>query len=143
MLRTLKKMGTEQYLMIDVYYKQCRSVMEMAVPVWSAGLTKSESNQLERVQKTAMAIILGVHYKSYKSALKILNMKTLEERRTELCLSFAKKSLKNEKFQSWFCESPDSDVQVKPVKTRTKRYLKSPLPYLTNLLNEDFKKPRR
>jgi lipopolysaccharide export LptBFGC system permease protein LptF len=136
-------MGTEQYLMIDVYYKQCRSVMEMAVPVWSAGLTKSESNQLERVQKTDMAIILGVHYKSYKSALKILNMKTLEERRTELCLSFAKKSLKNEKFQSWFCESPDSDVQVKPVKTRTKRYLNSPLPYLTNLLNENFKKPRR
>ena len=75
--------------LLDVYYKQCRSVLELAVPAWTPALTNSESNQIERVQKTACAIILGENYKSYKRALKTLNMKTLKVRRSELCLSFA------------------------------------------------------
>ena len=126
-LRNLKKMGTEQSLLVDVYYKQCRSVLEMAVPVWSAGLTKSESNQIERVQKTAVAIILGENHKSYNRSLKTLGMKTLEERRKDLCLAFAKKSFQNEKFKNWFCESSECVEEVKPVNTRTKRYRRSPL----------------
>ena len=47
----------------------------------------------------------------------------------------------SEKFTSWFSESgDDSDTVLKDVKTRTSRYKKSPIPYLTDLLNQEFSK---
>ena len=98
MLRNLKRFGASSQDLIDVYQKQCRSVLEMAVPAWSPGLTINNSNQIERVQKTALAIILGDEYVSYSSALKKMNMETLPDRRRSLCLSFAKKAFKSDKF---------------------------------------------
>ena len=82
--------------LIDVYNKQCRSVLELDVPAWAPGLNGTQIKQLERVQKTAFAIILGDGYKSYKHALQKLEMKSLESRRKDLCLAFAKKALKSE-----------------------------------------------
>ena len=151
MLRNLKKLGVNRDELIDVYNKQCRSVLELAVPAWAPGLNGTQVKQLERVQKTAFAIILGDGYKSYKHALKTLEMNSLESRRKALCLAFGKKALKSEKFSKWFCYNNESEPMVntryaetkrvtklKPVTTRTRRYLRSPLPYLTNILNQDF-----
>ena len=136
MLRNLKKYGASKDDLLDVYIKQCRCVLELAAPVWSSGITEAESKQLERVQKTAFAIILGKKYLSYRQALISLKMETLQERRISLCLSFAKKSQQNEKFTNWF-ESSDhlTPTTFQPVPYRTKRFANSPLPYLTNLLN--------
>ena len=79
----------------------------------------------------------------YKHALKTLDMKTLKVRRSELCLTFAKKALKSEKFANWFSindnnyDKTRSDKTVlNVVKTRTDKYMKSPVPYLTNILND-------
>jgi hypothetical protein len=151
MLRNLKKLGVNKTELIDVYNKQCRSVLELAVPAWAPGLTGTEIKQLERVQKTAFAIILGDGYRSYKHALQKLGMKSLESRRKDLCLAFGKKALKSEKFGKWFCVNEESEpivktryaetktvTKLKPVITRTRRYLRSPIPYLTNILNQDF-----
>ena len=57
MLRNLKKFGVTNNELIDVYNKQCRSVMELPVPAWAPGLIGKEVKQLERVQKSALAII--------------------------------------------------------------------------------------
>ena len=136
MLRNLKRYGASTNDLVDVYQKQCRSVLELAVPAWASGLTKSDIHQIERVQKSAFAIILGDSYTSYKHSLQILKMETPADRRHALCLSFTKKSYKSEKFSKWFCESEaDSDLLLTEVKTRTGRYRKSPIPYLTDLLN--------
>ena len=147
MLRNLARLGTARTDLVDVYYKQCRSVLELAVPAWTPGLTRTEVNQLERVQKSACSIILGDDYKSYRSALQILNMDTLEKRRESLLLNFGKKALKSEKFKNWFCEEEKREpyvktrynrkkLRLKPVTWRKARYKKSPLPYLTELLNK-------
>ena len=82
-LRNLKKHGAGVIDLIDVYVKQCRCVLEMAAPVWSAGITVAESRQIERVQKAAFSIILGKQYVSYEQALIDLNMETLQERRKQ------------------------------------------------------------
>ena len=79
-----KKPGKAGYFQGKPY--QCllqavRSVLELAAPAWTPGLTKTEIYQLERIQKTACAIILGHNFQSYKSAKEILNMETLETRR--------------------------------------------------------------
>ena len=41
-LRRLKKLGASKHELLDVYYKQVRSVLELAVPVWQPGLTQLE-----------------------------------------------------------------------------------------------------
>ena len=85
MLRRLKLLGATDDELTDVYIKQVRSVLELAVAVWSAGLTVSQVAQIERVQKTVCAVILGDRYAEYKPALSVLKLKQLTVRRQELC----------------------------------------------------------
>ena len=98
-VNNLARLGTSRRDLVDVYYKQCRSVLELESTAWTPGLTKTEINQLERVQKAACAIILGKQFYSYKAALRILNMQTLESRRFTISLKSPKKALKSEKFK--------------------------------------------
>ena len=115
-----------------------------AVAVWSPGITASQVTQIERVQKTACAVILGDSYLQYSNALAVLNLKSLKERRKDLCLKFAQNCAKSDKFNHWFVRRSDPvgittrsiKTDLIPVDSRTKRYSKSPLPYLTSLLNE-------
>ena len=116
------------------------------MPVWSAGLTSDDIIALERVQKTACAIILGRAYTGYEDALEQLGLGTLEARRIDLCRKFARKASENKKYQHWFVESDAAAQEIKTrsrkqlnkykdVKFRTDRFRDSPLPYLTSLLN--------
>jgi hypothetical protein len=149
MLRRLKGLGASETEMLDVYQKQVRSVLELAVPVWQPALTQQEVRQIERVQRCALYIILGEDYLSYAHALDMLECDNLHDRRHRLCENFAKKSLKNPHYTNWFCvneeipptvktrnEATRKRTMFKPVQTRTNRYGKSPLPYLTDLLNK-------
>ena len=87
---------------------------------------------------------MGTEYKSYEQTLELLEYETLHERRIKLCEKFAKKALKHPKYKNWFNlneQKPSRNTRYKktdkflPVKTRTDRYRKSPLPYLTEILN--------
>ena len=113
--------------------------------VWAGGLTHEQSQMIERVQKSAFAIILAKGYTSYNNALRVLDRTTLSSRSSEMCLKFANKSLKSTKYQNWFFENKPNQQQAKtrsvkpdfvPVEARTKTFGKSPLAYLTNLLNK-------
>ena len=142
-LRRLVKLGLDYYTLFDVYTKEVRSVLEMAVPVWHPGLTKLQASEIERVQKLAFRIILGSQYFSYNYACEYFVAETLEERRVKLCLNFAKKNYKSDR--SMFTKISNT-VQtrskniVKEYTCRTERYQKSSLPYLSRLLNADNKK---
>ena len=59
-------------------------------------------------------MILGDEYLSYTNALKSLGMQKLSERRKQLCLKFVKKSLKSDKFSTWF------KSKIPDLKTRTR-----------------------
>ena len=61
MLRRLKKLGASVTDMLDVYNKQIRCVLELAVAVWEPGLTLAENKQIERVQKSALMLFWGIH----------------------------------------------------------------------------------
>ena len=139
-LRRLKKLGASQNDLLDVYMKQIRNLAEYAVPVWNSSLTGEEISNLERIQKTALHIILGHDYKSYNSALKIFGLDKLADRRKKICLNFAKRAQKHPKFSKWFKpslqkESRRQQPKFCPPVYRTERFKKSPLCYLTNLLN--------
>ena len=107
MLRRLKSMGASREVLIDVYNKQIRSILEFAAVVWNAGLKKEDITKIERVQKSAFAIILGAQYQSYEEACITLNMKHLSERRKILSLKFAKKATKHSIHRKWFVKNPE------------------------------------
>ena len=110
--------------------------------VWHSSLKAENILDLERVQKSAIKIILGKNYTNYETSLESLNLVNLEVRRSELCLKFAKKSLKNHKTKHMFVdrEKPHKmklrhEEGIKVDKALTARKQKSPLIFMQKLLN--------
>ena len=141
-----KSLGATTQQLLQVYFTRVRSTLEFAAPVFHGGLTKLQSNQLEMVQKKALAIILAQSYTNYETALLSLNMERLDIRREKLCLSFAIKCTKSHRHQSMFNLSPSPMCNTRNFKTymeplcHTSRYYNSSIPYLTRLLNKAEKK---
>ena len=141
-LRRLKNLGATQSQLLDIYIKQIRSVLEMAVPAWQSSLTIADKLKIERVQKAALHIILGSDYVSYPNALENVNLFTLEDRRIQLCLKFAQKAYKNPKHTNWFKvnrrvgKTRQKQPLFCPVFSRTSRFDNSPISYMTKLLNK-------
>ena len=140
-LRRLKRLDVNEDFLIDVYKKEIRSVMEIAVPAWHSGLTDSQSNEIERIQKIAMAIILGKWYPS-EQARSILGLEPLATRRETLCQRFAKKTLKS-RHANIFEKKTDSlrynlrfKQQFVEPKCNTQRFYDSPINFLTRILNQ-------
>ena len=137
MLKRLKKLGAETNDLVEVYQKQVRSILEFAVPVWHSSLTGIDRMKIERVQKTAMHIILGNTYRSYSHALKCLSLDSLFSRRQNLCKTFARKAYKNSKFRQWFelnQKLAATRLEKPPLKNaycRLERFENSPISYLT------------
>ena len=77
-------------------------MIEQSAVVWHSSLSGKTEKGAERVQKAAIKVILGKKYTTYKDGLKLLKIDDLETRRTNLCLSFAKKCVKHEKVKDMF-----------------------------------------
>ena len=80
--------------MVTIYTSYIRSILEQSCTVWHSSLTQENSEDLERVQKSAMRIILGDNYTTYDNALEILMLAKLSDRREKLSLKFAKNCAK-------------------------------------------------
>ena len=127
-----------------IYFSKIRSKLEYAASVWHSGLSRKNCNEIERIQRSAAKIILKDRYSTYSKALKDLRMDSLEKRREKLCLSSAKKYLKNEKMKQLFPLSKSKhnmkkrySVKFKVNYARTDRYKRSPVVYMQNLLNDN------
>ena len=86
---------------------------------------------------------MGDKYENYENALEEINLQTLYERRENLCLTFAKKCLENEKMKDMFPLNYKSNIQVRNrekyevTNAKTDRLKKSAIPYMQNMLNVD------
>ena len=138
-LRRMVQLDLDFRTLFDIYTKEIRSLLELAVPVWHGSLTKQQSSDIERVQKLAFRIILGHTYFTYTSACEFFSTHTLSVRREKLCLKFARKN-----FQSENCLFSKIQTEVKTrtklklvqeYNCRTERFRNSSLPYLARLLN--------
>ena len=140
-LRRLKKLDVHLSFLIDVYKKKVRSLLEIAVPAWHCGLTASQSDDIERVQKTAMCIILGERLPSAQ-ARNILDLELLSERREKICKRFAKKTLKSRHADMFEKNSKANQYNTRfrnpftHSKCNTDRFYNSPINFLTRILNE-------
>ena len=131
--------------LINIYILYVRSVAEQSAVVWHSSITKGEQRDLERTQKVALRIILKDSYTSYPEALKLSGLDTLSERRSKLCLNFAKKCTKSEKTSEMFplnkkVVNTRHHEQFNVTHARTDRLAKSAIPYMQRLLNANSKK---
>ena len=61
-----------------------------------------EGNDLERVQKSAIKVILQEKIKGYQNGLAMLDLEDFKTRREYLCLEFAKKCVKSKQLCQMF-----------------------------------------
>ena len=123
--------------------KQVLSVLFLSVPAWHCMLSVQEENDLERVLRTALHIILGTMYVSFSNALSVTNQMTLKSRRNKIVRNFVRKSVNHEKFKNLFhlYENYGRDTRsikplFTPVPARTQSYRRSPIPTLTDIANK-------
>ena len=140
-LRRLNNLGANRDELKDIYFKQIRSILEFAVPVWHSSLTDIDRLRIERIQKSALRIILGERYQSYTHAMKTLSIEPLFNRRQKICKTFTRKCFKNSKFNKWFKTNTKTTItrfeqpRLCKVHCRLSRFEKSPISYMTELLN--------
>ena len=67
--------------------------LEYGAVVWSSGISKNQSQRLERVQKRALRIIAYPHLLPYTDLLCKFNMQELSIRRVQLITKFAQSLL--------------------------------------------------
>ena len=59
----------------EIYILFIRSILDQSCTIWNSSLTQENINDIERVQKSALRIILGERYKTYQNALNLLEMR--------------------------------------------------------------------
>ena len=154
LLWKLKQFGLKQKELLTAWKVLLRPITEYAAPLWHSGLTKCDSEKLERLQKRAVGLILGTtyidyvrHYNvnsgyaTYEAALRYLEIPKLADRRESLTKTFAIDTYKNELHEGFFEKNHNvrPSARFKPIikeeTCRTDRYKNSAIPYMSRLLN--------
>ena len=143
LLRKLVCFGIPKSDLVNLYIIFIRSLLEYCCEVWHSSITEEEVQDLERVQKSAVRVIMGDQYENYEDSLNELDIEELAIRREQMCLNFAKKCVSNPKTSAWFPmnlltehdirNSNEYQVQY----ALTERLKKSTIPYLQRLLNSE------
>ena len=106
-------------------------------------LTKENTDDIERIQKIVLRIVMNTEYSGYHNACITLNVPTLQTRRVKLSLSFALKCVASDKFNHFFKQNIHTNIRSPDMFdvpfAHTSRYFNSPKVYLTRLLNNYFR----
>ena len=84
-----------------VYASYIRPLIEYAGVVYDSMLTQGQSENIERLQATALKTIWGWN-KSYVEVLQLAGIPRLDERRSTAVTNFAKKASQSERYKAWF-----------------------------------------
>ena len=145
-IRKLKKAGISDDDLLHFFFVKIRSVLESNCPVFHSILTQDDTDDIERIQKIVLRIILDGRYTGYDSACQILHLETLQARRTKLCLNFAIKSFRSDKFNLFNNNIKNFSYNLRTHQmfhlpfAATSRYYNSPRLYLCRLLQEHLNK---
>ena len=147
MLHLASKFTTNREHLIQIYKTFIRCNLEFSSNVWHSSLTKENRQDLERVQKAALKVIMKNDYDNYENALKISGLQSLDERRDVISLKFAKNCLNNLNFSKLFPKNQlkhemrkRNSYKYAVKKTNTERLRRSSIPHMQKLLNKDNRK---
>ena len=143
LIRRLKALGASTTQLLDCLQKQVLSVLWLGAPAWYCQLTQYERNDLDRVLKVGLRIIYGDTYSGFENALLLSKIKRPTAMLLRITEKFANTSFKHPKFSKWFQPQISRGVNTrskkqkfKEIHARTERFAKSPIPYLTKILNK-------
>ena len=143
LLRKCASFSKDKDELKNIYILFIRSILEQSCVLWHSSLTQEDSNNLERVQKSAVKVILNDEFEEYELGLQNLNLQTLHDRRITLCGNFALQSTTHERLFSMFPKNEkeiNSEIRnpehFKVNMALTERYKNSSIPYMQRLLNK-------
>ena len=147
MLTELKYVGVPKEDLIQIYILFVRSLLEYCSTVWHSTLTVEQSNNLERVQKLCLKIILGQDYQGYDDALEKCGLERLTLRREAKCLNFGLKSLLHPVHCEMFPVNPqvltNLDTRISKHLGWSESYQESAVPFIQGTLNEYLKQQHK
>jgi hypothetical protein len=115
-LRKLAEFNVPQEDMTLIYCQYIRSVLEYNSSVWFSSITDDEKDDIERVQRCAINIIIKNDYSSYEEGLSVLNLENSTERKEALALRFAKKCVKDPRFKDLFPLN-DTNIDIRKIQS--------------------------
>ena len=96
---------------------------------------------------SVLVIIMGERFKNYSKSLNYLDLEDLNTRRERLCLNFALRTMKQERFKNMF--KPEQTKHNMKTRNKNKvevqfaskeRLKRSAIPHMQRLINNHFKK---
>ena len=123
-------------------YTYIRNILEQYSNVWHSSLTQEDEQSLERIQKSALKLILKEKYKNYENACDILNIENLKCRRNLLFEKFTMKNMNHPQFIEYFQEKEYKTYDFrKPEKykvthSKSERFKKSSIIQMQQLANK-------
>ena len=138
-LTHLKKIGFNNEELVAVHRSLLLPIADYCAPAYHSLTTDLHDQQLEQAQTAALRCIFG-YGKSARKLRQLSGLKTLRERRIELCDSFARKCVASERFRSWFPlnnarRSGRNSEIYKEFQAKNDRLKNSPLFYMRRRLN--------
>ncbi|CAB4023173.1 Hypothetical predicted protein [Paramuricea clavata] len=141
-LRVLRRGGIPPHDLITIYYALIRSTLEYCCTVWHCGLPMYLSEQVEKIQKRALRIILPG--RSYGEAQEMLQCPRLDIRRGELCEKTIKNIALGSRLSSHLTLTSENEhvydlrnfKQFASFKCRTDRFGNSFFPSMISVLNK-------
>ena len=129
---------------LDIYKKVIRAQAEQSCTVWTSGLTKGNQEDIERIKKSAVRLILGSKFTTCQKAIEERNIETSKERRKSQFAKFAQHLLKNNKTKNMFKKNTKKhnmrtrhETIYFESKVRKMRMKNSAIPYMEKLLNSE------
>ena len=101
-MQLLRKCATftkDKSELTNIYILFIRSILEQSCVLWHSSQNKEDSDNLERIQKSAVKIILQEDSIDYLEGLFKLNLETLFQRRVSVCKKFAEDTSKHKKLK--------------------------------------------
>ena len=98
------QLGLDFGIILDVYNKEIRSILEYGAVLFHHSLTKKQSNAVENIQKIVLKMLsqyLNLRF-SYSEATIYFCTEQLYSRRLELCKTFIKRNINNPRFKNMF-----------------------------------------
>ena len=141
MLRRMMNLGLDYGIILDIYFKEIRSVLEYGAVIFHSGLTNKQSDDIEQIQKLVLRLVshyIGVKF-SYTEACIYFSAEPLFSRRLVQCEKFIKHNSKSEKslfhLNSHKHDTRPNKFKYKEYKCNTVRYYNSPLVFFKRLAN--------
>ena len=150
LLQNAAKFTKESSDLKSIYLTFIRPVLEQSAPVWHSSLSQENINDLERIQKSAVRLIMGKRHVNYESSLLKLNLQKLTKRREDLSMNFAIRTIMNKKVRHMF---PLRNEKRSYKRRKTEKYIvrkektnrlkNSAIPYLQNWLNKNHNENKK